>query len=139
MMWYSCINDDRLLLLTGPSVAVLFSKSSAKAQEYTEKAAVHIKAVGDFSSPFNVMVVCASTGRRPATAGDDFNASPITVTFTPTEKVQTINIPVEDDEACEERETFACNVRRNSLPAFASARGNVTVSIIDNSKREDDC
>ena len=139
MMWYSCINDDRLLLLTGPSVAVLFSKSSAKAQEYTEKAAVQIKAVGDFSSPFNVMVVCASTGRSPATAGDDFNASPITVRFTPTEKVQTINIPVVDDNDCEQRETFACNVRRSSLPTFATTRGKVTVSIIDNSKREDDC
>ena len=128
-----------MLLLTGPSVAILFSKNSAKAQEYTEKAAVQIKAVGDFSSPFNIIVVCASTGSRPATAGDDFNASAITVRFTPTEKVKTINIPVVNDDDCEERETFACNVRRSSLPVFASARGKVTVSIIDNSKREDDC
>ena len=128
-----------MLSLTGPSVAILFSKSSAKAQEYTEKAAVKIKAVGDFSSPFNVIVVCTSTGRRPATAGDDFNASPITVRFTPAEKEQTINIPVVNDDDCEERETFVCNVRRSSLPPFANARGKVTVSIIDNSKREDDC
>ena len=128
-----------MLLLTGPNVEVLFSKSSAKAQEYTEKAAVKIKAVGDFSSPFNVIVLCKGTGRRPATAGDDFNASAITVRFTPTEKEQTINIPVVDDDDCEERETFACNVKRSSLPLFANARGKVTVSIIDNSKREDDC
>ena len=137
-MWYSYFND-RLLLLTDPNVVIVFSKSSAKAQEYTEKAVVEIKAVGDFRSPFNVMVVCASTGRSPATAGDDFNASPITVRFTPTEKVQTVNIPVVDDDDCEERETFACNVRRSSLPTFATTRGKVTVSIIDNSKREDDC
>ena len=128
-----------MLLLTGPNVAVLFSKSSAKAQEYTEQAAVEIKAVGDFSSPFNVIVVCSGAGRSPATAGDDFNASAITVRFTPTEKVQTVNIPVVDDDDCEKRETFACNVKRSSLPAFASARGKVTVSIIDTSKREDDC
>ena len=128
-----------MLLLTDPGVTILFSKSSAKAQEYTEKAAVQIKAVGDFRSPFNITVVCSGAGRRSATAGDDFNASPITVRFTPTEKVQTINIPVVDDDDCEERETFVCNVRRSSLPAFASARGKVTVSIIDNSKREDDC
>ena len=100
---------------------------------------MQIKAAGYIDSPFNITVVCSGTGNRPATGGDDFNSSPITVTFTPTETIQTVNIPVVDDDDCEERETFACNVSRSSLPTFVNAEGNVTVTIIDNSKREEDC
>ena len=100
---------------------------------------MQIQAVGFFRSPFNIIVVCSGAGNYPATLGDDFNARTITVRFTPTRKMQTVIIPVMDDNECEIRETFVCNVRRSSLPSFASARGNVTISIIDNSKREDDC
>ena len=124
---------------TADSVVIVFEKSSVKAQEYTEKGCFVIKAVGDFSSPFDITVECSPASSRPATPGDDFNADPITVQFTPNKKSQTVCVPVVDDDECEKSERFVCAVRKSSLPGFGTTRGRVTVNIADSSKREDDC
>ena len=135
----STYNHVHNCTLIADSVAIVFEKSSVKAQEHTEKGCFVIKAVGDFSSPFYITVECSPASSRPATPGDDFNADPITVQFTPNKKSQTVCVPVVDDDECEKSERFVCAVRKSSLPEFGTTRGRVTVNIVDSSKREDDC
>ena len=125
--------------LIADSVVIVFETSSVQAQEYTEKACFVIKAAGDFRSPFDITVECTPGSTDPATPGDDYNADPITVRFTPNRKSQTVCVPVVNNDECERSKRFVCDIRRSSLPVFGTSRGRVRVNIVDSSRREDDC
>jgi hypothetical protein len=121
------------------SVVIVFETSSVQAQEYTERACFIIKAAGDFRSPFDITVECTPGSTDSATPGDDYNADPITVRFTPNRKSQTVCVPVVNNDECERSKRFVCDIRRSSLPVFGTSRGRVRVNIVDSSRREDDC
>ena len=72
---------------------------------------------------------------------DDFDARPITVTFTAKKKTPKFTLSIVDDEECEGEETLVCEVRassynRNRRPGRTR---RVTVTIIDSSEDEADC
>ncbi|WP_222595614.1 beta strand repeat-containing protein, partial [Microcystis aeruginosa] len=67
-----------------------------------------------------------------ATAGTDYNSSPITITFNPGEASKTVNIPIIDDNIYEGNETLNLTLSSPTGGATLGTQTTATLTIVDN-------
>ncbi|NCS04896.1 MAG: hypothetical protein GPJ06_24040, partial [Microcystis aeruginosa G13-11] len=67
-----------------------------------------------------------------ATAGTDYNSSPITITFNPGEASKTVNIPIIDDNIHEGNETLNLTLSSPTGGATLGTQTTATLTIVDN-------
>jgi len=79
----------------------------------------------------NTITVDYATSNGTATAGSDYTSTSGTLTFAPNETSKTISVPIINDTADEDDETFSATLS-NPTNATLGFPSNVTVTIFDN-------
>ena len=112
-----------------PSVSVSFGKSAVFVDEDGGTASLEL-ALSQPRSETTAVTVTAMPGT--ATAGADYGTVPATVTFAANATTATLDIPITDDTALEDDETF--QVRLSGPPAGVAlaAPDTATVTVVDN-------
>ncbi|HEY9836267.1 MAG TPA: Calx-beta domain-containing protein, partial [Vampirovibrionales bacterium] len=84
---------------------------------------------GSLNRPVTVTIALAE---ESATAPEDFDNTPISVTFAPGETIQTASLPLVNDQSLESDETFALTLVNPTGGATLGTPNTATFTIIDN-------
>lgn len=98
-------------------------------EDGTAIAGVTVSRTGDTSSAVSATVTPSD---NTATAGNDYTADPIAVTFAAGETTQAIAIPIFDDSDLEDDETLILTLSNPTDGATLGAENTATLTIVDN-------
>lgn len=114
--------------LLDDEVTVGFASTNFVGSEASDKAVVTVVRRGNLNASATVQVIATS---GTAIAGQDFDATPITVSFAPLEVSKDVTIAILPDSLQEGTEQFSLNLQ-NPSQGLLLANSVATVSIVDN-------
>jgi hypothetical protein len=116
---------------TSPNPTVTFASAAQSVSESVGTVTVSVNLTNSDANAIEVEVVLGASGT--ATLGDDFNFTPVTLTFPGgANSTQTFTLDIIDDTDTEPTETIVFELTNPTNGAVIGANGTFTLSILDN-------